>query len=278
MQLIPLQGGVSTPIKSPTAPPPWLKCDCTDEISVEEETSMLWSKALQENTPNSNGDSDGPQCRRTFVTDYRPISDENQKIEVVEIPSAISDETWIVGIYRQTSDDIPINSTVVEVYYRSWMDKPHLDPNTNLLTEEYVQGIREFMRLVQQQPDAKSGFSRNYKVWYLHGETGYEYGSTSEPQPEENDCCHSCEDVRDTFRNKGWGVTNPDLIDQDWVHKSVINTVVRSLSLVVGNAGVKIATLQLVYMDNCNYLTVDFFKKLLRLRECPLFFSVVVSG
>ncbi|KAF3588072.1 hypothetical protein F2Q69_00030496 [Brassica cretica] len=25
-----------------------------------------------------------------------------------------------------------------EVYYRSWMDKPHLDPNTNLLTEEYV--------------------------------------------------------------------------------------------------------------------------------------------
>uniref|UniRef100_A0A0D3DJI0 Uncharacterized protein n=1 Tax=Brassica oleracea var. oleracea TaxID=109376 RepID=A0A0D3DJI0_BRAOL len=26
-------------------------------------------------------------------------------------------------------------------------------------------------------------FSRNYKVWYLHGETGYEYGSTSEPQP-----------------------------------------------------------------------------------------------
>ncbi|KAF3551554.1 hypothetical protein DY000_02007953 [Brassica cretica] len=68
-------------------------------------------------------------------------------------------------------------------YYRSWMDKPHLDPNTNLLMKEYVQGIGEFMRLVQQQPDAKSGFSRNYKVWYLHGETGYEYGSTSEPQP-----------------------------------------------------------------------------------------------
>ncbi|KAF2575646.1 hypothetical protein F2Q70_00002515 [Brassica cretica] len=68
-------------------------------------------------------------------------------------------------------------------YYRSWMDKPHLDPNTNLLTKEYVQGIGEFMRHVQQQPDAKSGFSRNYKVWYLHGETGYEYGSTSEPQP-----------------------------------------------------------------------------------------------
>ncbi|KAL0746714.1 hypothetical protein Bca101_028716 [Brassica carinata] len=47
-----------------------------------------------------------------------------------------------------------------EVYYRSWMDKPHLDLNTNLLTEEYVQGIGEFMRLVQQQPDAKSGIVR----------------------------------------------------------------------------------------------------------------------
>ncbi|WZZ63581.1 hypothetical protein YC2023_074951 [Brassica napus] len=31
------------------------------------------------------------QCRRTFVTVYRPISDENQKFEVVGIPSAISD-------------------------------------------------------------------------------------------------------------------------------------------------------------------------------------------
>ncbi|KAL0715752.1 hypothetical protein Bca4012_065074 [Brassica carinata] len=97
------------------------------------------------------------------------------------------------------------------VYYRSWMDKPHMDPNTNLLTDEYVQGIREFMRLVQQKPNAKTGllrcpystcnnnrvikefdvwshlymrgFSRNYKVWYHHGKTCYEYGSTSKPQP-----------------------------------------------------------------------------------------------
>ncbi|WZZ35477.1 hypothetical protein YC2023_018878 [Brassica napus] len=85
---------------------------------------------------------------------------------------------------------------------------------------------------------------------------------------EEHDCCHSCEDVDDTFRNKGWGVTNPDSIDQMWCDK-------RGHS-VVGNAEGKIATLQLVYMEKCNYLTVDFFKKLLRLRECPLFSSIVV--
>uniref|UniRef100_A0A0D3ALN1 Transposase-associated domain-containing protein n=1 Tax=Brassica oleracea var. oleracea TaxID=109376 RepID=A0A0D3ALN1_BRAOL len=46
------------------------------------------------------------------------------------------------------------------VYYRSWMDKTHMDPNTNLLTEEYVQGIGEFMKLVEQQPDAKTGMLR----------------------------------------------------------------------------------------------------------------------
>ncbi|KAF3580935.1 hypothetical protein DY000_02031907 [Brassica cretica] len=90
------------------------------------------------------------------------------------------------------------------------MDKPHLDPNTNLLTEEYAEGVGEFMRLVHQQPEANTGmlkcpcsscnnnrilkewdvrthlymrgFTQNYKVWCLHGENGYEYGSTSEPQ------------------------------------------------------------------------------------------------
>ena len=45
-------------------------------------------------------------------------------------------------------------------YYRSWMDKTHLDPNTNLLTEEYTEGIGEVMRLVQQQPEANTRMLR----------------------------------------------------------------------------------------------------------------------
>ncbi|KAF3511295.1 hypothetical protein F2Q69_00007822 [Brassica cretica] len=96
-------------------------------------------------------------------------------------------------------------------YFRSWINRPHLDPNTRLLTEEYQRGITEFMGLVHQQPEAKtgmlrcpysncknrkvikewdvwthlylSGFTRSYKIWYHHGETDYEHGSTSEPQP-----------------------------------------------------------------------------------------------
>ncbi|CAG7869581.1 unnamed protein product [Brassica rapa] len=87
-------------------------------------------------------------------------------------------------------------------YFRSWIDRPHLDPNTRLLTEEYQQGITEFMGLVHRQPEAKtgmlrcpcsncknkkvikewdvwthlylSGFTRSYKIWYHHGETDYE--------------------------------------------------------------------------------------------------------
>ncbi|KAG5415053.1 hypothetical protein IGI04_002620 [Brassica rapa subsp. trilocularis] len=96
-------------------------------------------------------------------------------------------------------------------YFRSWIDRPHLDPNTRLLTEEYQRGVTEFMGLVHRQPEAKtgmlrcpcsncknkkvikewdvwthlylSGFTRSYKIWYHHGETDYEHGSTSEPQP-----------------------------------------------------------------------------------------------
>lgn len=30
----------------------------------------------------------------------------------------------------------------------------------------------------------------------------------------DEDCCNSCEDVREAYRKKGWAVSNPDLIDQ----------------------------------------------------------------
>ena len=30
----------------------------------------------------------------------------------------------------------------------------------------------------------------------------------------DEDCCNSCEEVREAYRRKGWALTNPDLIDQ----------------------------------------------------------------
>ncbi|KAG5394101.1 hypothetical protein IGI04_024064 [Brassica rapa subsp. trilocularis] len=41
-------------------------------------------------------------------------------------------------------------------YFRTWIDRPYLDPNTRLLTEEYQRGITEFMGLVHRQPEAKT--------------------------------------------------------------------------------------------------------------------------
>jgi hypothetical protein len=30
----------------------------------------------------------------------------------------------------------------------------------------------------------------------------------------DDDCCNSCEEVREAYRKKGWAITNMDLIDQ----------------------------------------------------------------
>ena len=40
--------------------------------------------------------------------------------------------------------------------FRSWIDQPHMDPNTGLLTEEYTRGIQEFMAVAQNQPEART--------------------------------------------------------------------------------------------------------------------------
>ncbi|XP_074582256.1 uncharacterized protein LOC141838624 [Curcuma longa] len=39
-------------------------------------------------------------------------------------------------------------------------------------------------------------------------------GSCYGAEASEEDCCNSCEEVREAYRKKGWGLSNPDLIDQ----------------------------------------------------------------
>ena len=38
----------------------------------------------------------------------------------------------------------------------------------------------------------------------------------------DDDCCNSCEEVREAYRKKGWGLTNVDLIDQVGMKMHVI--------------------------------------------------------
>nr|GMD56020.1 endoplasmic reticulum-Golgi intermediate compartment protein 3-like isoform X1 [Ipomoea batatas] len=39
-------------------------------------------------------------------------------------------------------------------------------------------------------------------------------GSCYGAEASDDDCCNSCEDVREAYRKKGWAISNPDLIDQ----------------------------------------------------------------
>ncbi|XP_076945114.1 uncharacterized protein LOC143616038 [Bidens hawaiensis] len=39
-------------------------------------------------------------------------------------------------------------------------------------------------------------------------------GSCFGAESSDDECCNSCEEVREAYRRKGWGMTNPDLIDQ----------------------------------------------------------------
>ncbi|CAN6584020.1 unnamed protein product [Malus baccata var. baccata] len=39
-------------------------------------------------------------------------------------------------------------------------------------------------------------------------------GSCYGAEAADEDCCNSCEDVREAYRKKGWAISNPDLIDQ----------------------------------------------------------------
>ncbi|KAH6558506.1 hypothetical protein KP509_1Z060600 [Ceratopteris richardii] len=48
-------------------------------------------------------------------------------------------------------------------------------------------------------------------------------GSCFGAEQSDDDCCNSCEEVREAYRRKGWGLSNPDLIDQckreGWLEK-----------------------------------------------------------
>ncbi|XP_078444422.1 uncharacterized protein LOC144713646 isoform X3 [Wolffia australiana] len=39
-------------------------------------------------------------------------------------------------------------------------------------------------------------------------------GSCYGAETSDEDCCNSCEEVREAYKKKGWGIANPDLIDQ----------------------------------------------------------------
>ncbi|RVW75429.1 Endoplasmic reticulum-Golgi intermediate compartment protein 3 [Vitis vinifera] len=50
-------------------------------------------------------------------------------------------------------------------------------------------------------------------------------GSCYGAEVTDDDCCNSCDEVREAYRKKGWGMTNPDLIDQVGYHAMLYSCV-----------------------------------------------------
>lgn len=49
----------------------------------------------------------------------------------------------------------------------------------------------------------------------------------------DEDCCNSCEDVREAYRKKGWALSNPDLIDQVCLHRSLFITIYPEYTIIL---------------------------------------------
>ncbi|KAL1822035.1 hypothetical protein DCAR_0309843 [Daucus carota subsp. sativus] len=80
--------------------------------------------------------------------------------------------------------------------------KKRIDANGNVI-ESRQEGI-DSAKI--EKPLQKHGGRLQHNETYC----GSCYGAESS----DNDCCNTCEDVREAYRKKGWAVTNPDLLDQ----------------------------------------------------------------
>jgi len=74
----------------------------------------------------------------------------------------------------------------------------------------------------------------------------------------DDDCCNSCEDVREAYRKKGWALSNPDLIDQVCPYN--IFTLNSILLLSVSNMILLIDTYEIYQCEQCSYFQLTTYK------------------
>ncbi|KAK9023870.1 hypothetical protein V6N11_004063 [Hibiscus sabdariffa] len=89
----------------------------------------------------------------------------------------------------------------------------HLDVRHDIIKKR----IDAHGNVIESRPDG-IGAPKIEKPLQRHGgrlEHNETYcGSCYGAEAADDDCCNSCEDVREAYRKKGWAVSNPDLIDQ----------------------------------------------------------------
>jgi hypothetical protein len=63
--------------------------------------------------------------------------------------------------------------------------------------------------------DAKNSFAERMELRLFFFWNGMDGGLQSDDQ-----CCNSCEDVREAYRQKGWAIGDPEIIDQVFMIRS----------------------------------------------------------
>ncbi|KAK8558779.1 hypothetical protein V6N13_098417 [Hibiscus sabdariffa] len=106
-----------------------------------------------------------------------------------------------------------IPCTLLSVDTMDISGEQHLDIKHDIIKKR----INDRGDVIESRPDG-IGAPKIEKPLQRHGgrlEKNETYcGSCFGAEQSDDDCCNSCEEVRDRYRQKGWAVTNEDLIDQ----------------------------------------------------------------
>ncbi|KAM3367807.1 hypothetical protein ACQJBY_016390 [Aegilops geniculata] len=106
-----------------------------------------------------------------------------------------------------------LQCSIISVDVMDISGQEHLDVKHDV----FKQRINAHGNVIATKQDAVGGMKVEKPLQHHggrleHNETycGSCYGAQESPEQ----CCNSCEDVREAYRKKGWGVSNPDSIDQ----------------------------------------------------------------
>ncbi|CAN6228379.1 unnamed protein product [Urochloa humidicola] len=89
----------------------------------------------------------------------------------------------------------------------------HLDVKHDI----FKQRIDAHGNVIATRQDAVGGMKMEKPLQHHGGRLEHNEtycGSCYGAQESDDQCCNTCEDVREAYRKKGWGVSNPDLLDQ----------------------------------------------------------------
>ncbi|KAF3565504.1 hypothetical protein DY000_02019863 [Brassica cretica] len=147
----------------------WMRAEPVIVRNVLEKTSglswepMVMWRACREMNPNVKCKGDGKSVKVLDCLDWCQVFDGYLKGRMD--PSGLARIVEVGGLASINFQGIT-PSLFLRYLYLSTLNHIQVIKEWDVWTHLYL-----------------SGFTRSYKIWYHHGETDYEHGSTSEPQP-----------------------------------------------------------------------------------------------